>query len=208
MFAEGSISVSQNATHPGEQFREILPYALSATLVLAIVCLLVGIGRGRTAEPKSRWSLWEKLVYLVTLVSVAILSVTSFGALLRFGELRGWALFAHMGGAGMFVFTLPVLAITWCEPSRFNSRRVGGQGQSVPRRFYWLPRLMFWILLAGGLTVSMTMLLSMLPLFGTDGFGQLLDWHRISGLVVVVALAFHFTGILLQRFGKRRTSPG
>ena len=203
MFATGSISVSQYATHPGEQFREILPSALIVTLVLAVAILLIGIGRGRTTEPKSRWNLWEKLIYLVTLASVAILAVTSFGALLWWGELSGWALFAHMGGAGMFVFTLPVLAITWCAPSRFGNGRAGAQGAAASKRFYWLPKLMFWILLVGGLIVSMTMLLSMLPLFGTDQLNELVDLHRISGLVVVVALVFHFTGIILQRFGKR-----
>jgi hypothetical protein len=203
MFTERSISAGLVGTHSGGQFGEILPFALSAALVLACICLLVGLGRGPTAVPKSRWSLWEKLVYLVTLVSVAILSVTSFGALLWLGELSGWALMAHMTGAGMFVFTLPVLAITWCEPSRFDIGPVGAQDATAPRRFYWLPKLMFWIVLAGGLIVSMTMLLSMLPLFGTEEFGQLLDLHRYSGLVVMVALALHFTGVVLQRLGRR-----
>ncbi len=203
MFAEGSISVSQYATHPGEQFRDMLTSALVVTLVMADAILLVGIVHGRTTEPKPRWNLWEKLIYLVTLTSVTILAITSFGSLLRWGELSGWALFAHMGGAGMFVFTLPVLAITWCAPSRFGNGRAGTQGAAASKRFYWLPKLMFWVLLVGGLIVTMTMLLSMLPLFGTDQLNELLDLHRTSGLIVVVALTFHFTGIILQRFGKR-----
>ncbi len=203
MFAEGSSSVIHSAAHPGEQFRTLLPLLLMAALVVVVVYLVVGIAGKRQAEPKSRWSLWEKLVYLVTLASVAILSVTSFGALLRLGELGGWALFAHMIGAGMFVFTLPVLAITWCEPNRFDLRRFGERGQAAPRRFYWLPKVMFWILLTGGLIVSMTMLLSMLPLFGTSGLHELLDLHRWAGLVVTVALGFHLVGVLLQRIGRR-----
>ena len=195
--------MSQYAAHPGEQFRTLLPYALIAALLVVLVYVIAGILSGRRAERKSRWTLWEQLVYLVTLVSVAILAVTSFGALIRFGELSGWALFAHMVGAGMFVFTLPVLAITWFAANQFDVRRIGERGQETPRRFYWLPKVMFWILLTGGFVVSMTMLLSMLPLFGTSGLSELLDLHRYAGLVVVVALALHAGGVILQRLGRR-----
>ena len=85
------------------------------------------------------WSLF------LSLVSVAILAVTSFGALRLFGELRGWTLMVHMVGAGMFVFSLPVLAIVWFEPNRSGSAKIGGQSPREPRRFEWFPRLMFWI---------------------------------------------------------------
>jgi hypothetical protein len=203
MFAEGSTSISQYAAHPGEQFRETLPYVLIAALVLVLVYLIAGLVRGRARDAKSRWTLWEKLVYLALLVSVSVLAVTSFGALLRLGEMSGWALFTHMVGAGMFTFTLPVLAITWCEPSRFDIRRVGERAETGPRRFYWFVKLTFWIVLLSGLIVSMSMLLSMLPLFGTEGLGDLLDLHRYSGLIVVIALVFHLVGVVLQRLGKR-----
>ena len=36
------------------------------------------------------------------------------------------------------------------------------------------------------------MLLSMLPIFGTDGLHALLDIHRYAGLMAVVVLAIHF----------------
>jgi hypothetical protein len=66
-----------------------------------------------------------------------------------------------------------------------------------------MPKLMFWIILLGGFVVTMTMLLSMLPLFGTDGLYQLLDIHRYAGLLVVVALAIHLYAVVLQRLGWR-----
>ncbi|MCH5376410.1 MAG: hypothetical protein JJ992_20775, partial [Planctomycetes bacterium] len=181
----------------------VLPFVLIVALVLIVAYIGIGVARGRKADPKSPWTLWEKLVYAVTLLSVSIPAVTAFGPMLQGEEVSGWALFAHMIGAGMFVFTLPVLAITWCEANRFDVRRVGERGRPVPRRFYWLPKAMFWILLAGGLIVSMTMLLSMLPLFGTSGLRELLDLHRYMGLVVVVALATHVSGVILQRLGRR-----
>jgi cytochrome b subunit of formate dehydrogenase len=58
---------------------------------------------------------------------------------------------------------------------------------------------MFWLLVTGGFVVTMTMLLSMLPLFGTEELEELLEIHRYSGLVVVVAVALHLYCVLLQR---------
>ena len=47
------------------------------------------------------------------------------------------------------------------------------------------------------------MLLSMLPLFDTEGLHGLLDIHRYSGLLLVVATMFHLYGVLLRRAGLR-----
>jgi membrane protein implicated in regulation of membrane protease activity len=91
---------------------------------------VAGSPRAGERKPKSRWSPWEWLVYTATLVSIAILAGTAFGAVLSVGALGGWALFAHMVGAGMFVFVLPVLAVTWCEPCRFDLRRYGERGET------------------------------------------------------------------------------
>ena len=60
-----------------------------------------------------------------------------------------------------------------------------------------------WLILAAGLIAASTMLVSMLPVFGTDGLLRLLNIHRYSSLLVVVALLFHFYGVGLQRFGRR-----
>ncbi|MCL4206674.1 MAG: hypothetical protein KJ000_29675 [Pirellulaceae bacterium] len=204
MFADGNMFAGLFAAHAaGPLFTQTLPFLLIAVAVVVGACLVIGIaGRGR-AEPKSRWSLWEWLVYAATLGSVTILAVTSFGALLVNGHLGSWALFFHMVGAGAFVFTLPVLAVTWCEPSCFDLRRYGERGQTAPPRFYWLPKLMFWVVLPAGWIVSMTMLVSMLPLLGTEGLNSMTDLHRWSGLIVVAAVALHLSGVVLQRIGRR-----
>jgi hypothetical protein len=203
MFTEENISLVLFAAHSGEQFNQYLPYLLIVVALIVGVYLVTALASGGRAEAKSRWSLWEWLVYCATLVSVGILAATSFGGVLSVGALSGWALFAHMVGAGMFVFVLPVLAVTWCEPGSFDLRPHGGRGETGPQRFYWLPKLTFWLLLAAGWVVSMTMLISMLTWLGTDGLEKMLDLHRWSGLVVVAAAALHVTGVLVQRIGKR-----
>ena len=204
MFAEFNTLISDIAARPGEAFRSVLPMVLIGAAVLLGVHLLLSLFGRRAARPRMPWNLWERLVYLVTLGSVAVLGSTAFFAVLRFGTLQGWLLFAHMFGAGALVFVLPVLAITWCEASCFGDRvRRPAETDKYAERFFWFPKVMFWILLASGMVVSLTMLLSMLPLFGTDGLHELLDVHRYSGLLAVVATVFHFYSVLLQRVGLR-----
>ena len=144
------------------------------------------------------WNWWQTLVYLGTVISVAILGLTSFYGVLRYHVLDGWLLFAHMFGAGAFTAMLPLWALTWSPAHRWIVPPATG-GERPSSRFFWLPKLTFWLILAAGIVVTGTMLLSMLPLFGTEGLHQLLDIHRYSGLIVVIALLLHLYGVALQR---------
>ncbi len=132
------------------------------------------------------------------MISVAILGLTSFYGVLRFHVLDGWLLFAHMFGAGAFTAMLPLWALTWSSAHQW-AKPQETQGEQQPSFFFWLPKLTFWLILAGGIVVTGTMLLSMLPLFGTEGLHRLLDIHRYSGLIVVIALLLHLYGVVLQR---------
>jgi hypothetical protein len=190
------------ALHLAEAFRRGLPFTLIVLAVILVLHLIYAFSRRGDAVSRPSWSWWEKLVYLATVASVALLGVTAFFAVIRYGVLDGWLLFFHMFGAGAFVAVLPLLAITWCRASSFGCGEANGDGdQSI--QFSWLPKAAFWLLLASGFLVSGTMLLSMLPLFGTDGLHTLLDIHRYSGLVAVVALILHFYGVILQRLALR-----
>ncbi len=71
--------------------------------------------------------------------------------------------------------------------------------ETYTEKFFFLPKVMFWLFVASSLVVILTMLLSMLPIFGTDGLQALLDIHRYAGLLAVVTLGFHFYCLLLQR---------
>jgi hypothetical protein len=199
---ERSLTLNLLAVHPGEVFYQILPFALVAALLVALIYLLFA-ARVRRPADKSRWNLWEIFLYLMMLLSVIMLAATAFYPMLRHEHLKGWGLFVHMIWAGFFVFLLPALALTWCEASRFETGRQRAAVPATPPRFYWFPKLMFWILLASGLVVSLTMLLSMTTLFGTRDLQNLLDLHRYSGLIAVIAMLFHLNGVLVQRFGWR-----
>ena len=183
---------------------EISAALIGAGVVLILHVLLVFVSRPDSGYERESWSIWEKLVYLGVMGAVGVLGFTSFYAVIQTGVMGGWMLFAHMFGAGAFVVALPVIAITWAESSRFGQRTdLSAEEAGYDAPFFWIPKVMFWILLGSGLVVIMTMLLSMLPLFGTDGLLRLLDIHRYAGLLAVIAAIFHLYGVVLQRVGLR-----
>jgi uncharacterized membrane protein len=185
--------------HPGEAFPAVLTVVLLATAGVMLMHLVLALLGGRSSRPHRSLRIWEKLIYLGVLVSVTGLAVTSFFTVLQYGVMKGWWLFAHMFGAGALTGLLPLLAIIWAGSSRFGRGRAGEEEETYAEKFFWLPKLMFWLFLASSLVVILTMLFSMLPLFGTDGLHALLDLHRYAGLMAVVVLAFHFYCLVLQR---------
>jgi hypothetical protein len=198
MFTALSTTFSDLLHQPGGAFPTVLALVLLATAALILLHLVLALIGGRARRPRRRLNVWERLVYLGALASVTVLGVTAFYTVLQWGGMHGWWLFAHMCGAGALVVVLPLLAINWAGPSRFGSSQSTGEENYAPR-FFWIPRLMFWLFLASGLTVVLTMMLSMLPIFGTEGLQALLDIHRYAGLMAVVTLALHFYTVLLQR---------
>ena len=199
MFVESSPILA--AANSGELFRRVLPFALLGVVVIMALCAAGSMIFRRGPSAPAKWNLWDMLIYLGTLGSVALLGMTSFVAVMRHGELGGWPLFMHMFAAGAFTVVLPLLALSWADA---NCLRLGHATPEAPGpKFYWLPKLMFWLILPGGLIVTTTMLLSMLPIFGSDDLLTLLDVHRWSGLAVVVATALHLYSVIAGRFGLR-----
>ncbi len=205
MTSHGKLSTTQFILHPNQWFPTILWSALAATAVVIVLYLMLVLVARPPRMLRKRWSWWEKLVYIATLITVAILGTTSFYSVLRYGGMHGWWLFAHMCGAGAFLAVLPLLALTWFRANRFGAHAEGpiDPMSDYAPRFFWLPKFTFWLIVIGGFMVSASMLVSMLPLFGTDTLEELLAIHRYSGLLVVVATLLHFYSVLLERAGLR-----
>ena len=190
--------VTEVGTHPGQVFPMVLKLALVATVVLlALHLLLSWLGRARSSAPLASWTLWDKLIYLVLLGTVLGLASTAFYPVLAGNALANWLLLAHMSSAGTFVTILPLIALTWAMSCRFGRP----DSSAASERFSWLGKLSFWLILVGGIVTAGTMFLSMIPILDTDGLHQMLDIHRYSGLLVVVAVIVHLYSVLLGRLG-------
>lgn len=195
--------ITDLAIEPGKVFDTVVVMALVATagvLVLHLLLSLVARRRSTARRAFARWTLWEKLLYLATLLVVIDLAVTSFYAVLTHHTLAGWLLLAHMVGAGAFVAFLPLITLTWGAASRFGQSHAAENGaDSFSERFSWLCKVMFWLFLVGGVVTAGSALCMMLPFFGTEGLHHVTDIHRYGGLLAVVTLIAHFYGVWLSK---------
>lgn len=143
----------------------------------------------------------RKLVFLVAVLSFVVLLLTGFSPVLFGSKLQGYWLMLHATFAPVFIACAAIVALLGAGEYRFNKT----DAQAIPfvagrreSKGCWLTdsgvgaKAGFWLLLIASLPVTLTMVLSMLPLFGTHGQEFLYDAHRWSalvfGLVAIVEL--------------------
>ena len=200
---------------PAAMYSKAIVAALIATGALLLLHLLVSLAKGhRPVRP--RWHIITKLIYIGAIVAVLILGVTSFYAVLSHGAMHGWFLFLHLIGAGAFVVFLLLVAVMWAVPSKLctgscatspvadDDAQAQAQAQAqahapTASRFHCLTKLAFWLLLISGVVTAGTMLLSMLPVLGTQQMNQMITIHRYAGLVLVIATIVHLYTVVLSK---------
>jgi formate dehydrogenase subunit gamma len=200
-------------------FATVTVAALGCVVVASALHAMVIGSRARGAPPERtalvRWSSpWYRLVHAALGLSFLMLASTGLGAAVAHGELGGWWLWGHMAAAPVFALALAAATVSWAERSRFRRgdaewlRRGGGYlggprelpagrfdaGQKV---FFWTGSLLGWIALV-------SILMTMLPLFGTDGLERLESVHRWTGLVLTALLLVHLYVTLLAKPGSWR----
>lgn len=203
---------------PTAAYPDVIMLALIVTgVVIAVHFLQAMIGRPRFDRGKS--TILTRLIYLGLFVSVIVLAVTSFYAVIAHGAMHGWFLLIHVLAAGAFVGAFALIALLWAVPNLFGRGRPGratsnddddddddDAEDALPasrrQRFGGLAKLAFWAMLITGVVTAGTMLLSMLPVFGTDDMLDLIAVHRYAGLALVVAVIIHFYLLVMGRFGR------
>jgi hypothetical protein len=208
--------INNLGSNPTSLFPDAVRIGLIAAASTIIVHLLLNVFFGSAKLRRPRWALLTKLIYLGTVFSVGVLAVTSFYSVLSHGAMHGWFLLLHVMAAGMFVGVLMCMAIMWAAACRFgNTQNATSQStstslnskagevdyESLPgERFTGLTKFAFWLILISGIVTAGTMLLSMLPLFGTDEMQDLITAHRYAGLLLVIATMFHAYLAIMARF--------
>ncbi len=165
----------------------------------AIALVLLGLFVAATSQArvaKAGHRILPKFLFTAFLACIAVLAASSFASILMFGHMSGYALLAHIGSAGGFVFLL--LAFTYL----YLPRGSGAASTDTEHR-WWLSRMSAWVMVLAGILTAGTMFLSMLPILGTDGLHQAAEVHRWAGLVVVVSAAFHLLALFCTRLGLR-----
>lgn len=131
-------------------------------------------------DDKSR-GLLARGAYLALLLTILLLSSTSFGSILTIGRLQNYALLSHLATAGAFTFLLLVVAMNYLP-----------RGQ----RGWWMERWSVRLLVIGGLVTAASMFLSMLPLLDTSGLRQAAAIHFWSGIVTACSAAVHAVSLV------------
>lgn len=170
------------------------PYAavLGGVLVVAalVAFLAVALRVRGTAAP--RWGFLSRLWFVAVWLGVVALSVTVALVVFSSAEnaLRGWPLLVHASLGGAVLVGLAGLALGFARSART------GAG------WRWGPvgRTCFWTSLVAGTVAGATILVSTLPVFGTEAMHGLIDVHRWAGLALAVAFVM-LSGLSLRRPG-------
>ena len=148
----------------------------------------------------------KKLCYLVTAVCFVVLAITGFWPVLVKGEhISGFPIMIHSTFAAVFAVCLAIITITWAGSNRFERsecpwlwrflRRV--TNLRIPMQegpcecTAIVKKAMFWAIVALSLPLILSIVLSMLHLFGTHGQEILLTAHRWTALFFAVAVLVH-----------------
>jgi len=156
----------------------------------------------------------KKLCYLVTAVCFVVLAITGFWPVLVHGEhISGFPIMIHSTFAAVFAICLAIIALTWAGGNRFEkgdcpwlwrllrrftNLRVPVQ-EGASQWTLMVKKAMFWAIAGLALPLILSIVLSMLPLFGTHWQEILLAAHRWTALLFAVAVILHtYTAARLQ----------
>ncbi|MEN8127428.1 MAG: hypothetical protein ABFR90_06440 [Planctomycetota bacterium] len=117
----------------------------------------------------------RKFIFLLGLFSFCVLLVTGFGPLLFGSRLQGILLMVHATFAPVFIGSAAVVVLLGADEYAFRKKDT----RSIPLG----AKAGFWLLAVLSLPVTLTMALSMFPLFGSEGQEVLFHAHRWYGLV-------------------------
>jgi hypothetical protein len=147
-------------------------------------------------EQKLRWpGKIQKCAFVIGLFCFIVLLMTGFGPLFFGGRLHGYLLMVHVTFAAVFIACAAVVAVLGAGEYAFSGKdavTLSGRGLETKVKGCWLmdsgigAKAGFWFLLLMSLPVTMTMVLSMFPIFGTEGQKILFHAHRWCALIFAV----------------------
>jgi len=143
----------------------------------------------------------RKLIYLLAILSFLVLFITGFYHPIITGEkIGGYFLMIHVSFGGVLAACIAALAVMWAENSRldknylpFLNRLLQRKPQSeLPKeKDEILRKILFWLILFLSLPLILSIILSMFPIFGTDGQKILEEIHRYTALTLSLIVIIH-----------------
>ncbi|MHC4519920.1 MAG: cytochrome b/b6 domain-containing protein [Planctomycetota bacterium] len=159
----------------------------------------------------------KKLCYIVAVVCFVLLGLTGFWPILVRGEhISGWPVIVHATLAPIFAICLAILALTWAGQNRFQQgdcpwlrrllRRVTRLALTAPDEpcncAATTLKIAFWAIMVLALPLILSIVLSMLPLYGTHWQEVALAVHGWTALIFAVAVLIHTYMAVRVRLGQ------
>ncbi len=143
----------------------------------------------------------RKLVYLLAFICFIILLITGFFPLLVLGKsMSGYWMTVHVTAAPIFAVCLAVLVIMCADRSRFDKnywpwlQRIVHReplNRDEPSKYELAQKICFWAIMVLAVPLILSIVLSMLPFFGTDEQKLLLILHRYSAMTISLIIIFY-----------------
>jgi cytochrome b subunit of formate dehydrogenase len=185
---------------------------LRTTLFLALAAALAGLAihyllAGRTAlrpakKSRPRFVWLEYLAFFTVVGSFLTLAITGFyGVIWPEHAMHGLRLLVHVAVGPVFAVSLAALAVM-----RADACRMGARASRLPERFSFGQKVCFWVFLLSGLSLIVTTSVSMMRILEPDQQSSVIELHRWSGLVAIMAaVVYGYLAVIHRRV--RNTVP-
>ncbi|MCF7957101.1 MAG: hypothetical protein K9M57_01495 [Phycisphaerae bacterium] len=137
----------------------------------------------------------KKLIELAWVACVAVLALTGFYAEIRGVPLSGYWVMLHCTAAPVFIATTALMALFRANCFKF---RIGINGDST---IMILQKMCFWVILLLAIPITMSIVLSMFPLFGSTGQKFLYEIHICTTLAFAIIVILN---LVLKCAGKMK----
>ena len=185
----------------------LLAIAVPGITLLALIAhyLLYGPKHREAARENRtvpRFSLWERLIHILTMAAFLTLAVTGFTAVIGYSEpVRGWLLIVHWIAGPVFALGLTAMTLTWCEVCRFApydlewARKAGGYlgGTDDPPAglFNGGQKAFFWTIIVLGIVTILSGVARMFPVASDADQALILTAHRYASLLLTASILVH-----------------
>lgn len=159
--------------------------SIIAILAAILLFIILKAKRAKTTHKSATSNKLATLAGLLTLIATIALTASGFKASIFDQQLMsGYPLLLHVAAGSVFIVALALWALCRSEANRIILRSTDTP-KTTPndnlRAIHW------WCILAAGLVTALTMLASMLPIFGAHGLELLYEAHRWAALLLLLA---------------------
>ncbi|MBK8946234.1 MAG: hypothetical protein IPM32_13335 [Ignavibacteriae bacterium] len=136
----------------------------------------------------------KNILFLLTTSLFLVLAISAFiPSLIIGGNLTGIFLLIHATAAPFFALSLALVIILYSHQNKFEGKDLQNKIElsnlkSVKLNKIGYQKLIFWLFTFFSLPTIISIIISMFPIFGTEGQNILLEIHRYSALVLFILL--------------------